>query len=195
MNQYQLFDCACPTDCVENELPSVEVADCPAEVILEESEIQEVYLDDIVRNEQSGEEEFANLPAEVTGAEPGWYGDAVKINTIGDLPPSEDTPRRIHKGWVKYGVSTWTLNIDIMEASESMYNLIRWMQCNKGKLVGAAWKTMGGYIYGTAKASIASANWNLDRGEEGVAIGQIVLEIKADCLPPRELDPELAPAA
>lgn len=193
MTKYQLYDCDCPEECDNATLSEVKFADCAAGVTDELSEIGELFLDDLTTDETSGEYEFTNLPTSVAGVAPSWYGSARRLYVIGDLPAAERTQRTIHKGWVKTGKGTWTLTADILDATNENYNFIKNLQC--GAKVGAAWKTNGGYIYGSVIATVINADWVLARGEESYAIGQIVLQFKGTCLPDREEDPEAEMAA
>lgn len=192
---HQLYDCSCPTSCDAITLPSPNFADCPNGVIDELSEIGEIFLDDLTTTggEGSDELDFTNLPKEVTGAGPGWYGSAHRLFVIGDLPAAENTTRTLPKGWTKKTGSTWTMTVDILDATAENYAFIRHLQC--GQRVGLAWKTNGGFIYGSVIATVQSADWLLARGEDSYAIGQIVLTFKAPCLPPRAEDPEAEIAA
>lgn len=192
---HQLYDCACPTDCTAATLPAVNFADCPTGVTDELSEIAEIFLDDITNTAGVGGDElgFTNLPEDVTGAAPGWYGSAKRLFVIGDLPAAENTTRTLPKGWTKKTGSTWTLTADILDATAENYAFIRALQC--GQKVGLAWKTNGGFIYGSVIATVVSADWVLARGEDSYAIGQIVLSFKSDCLPTRAEDPEAEIAA
>lgn len=193
MTNYQLYDCGCPTDCTTATLPQPLFADCPTGVTDELSEIGEIYLDDLTEDEITGETEFTSLPTSVTGVAPGWYGSARRLYVIGDLPAAERTTRTLPKGWVKNGTSTWTLTADIMDATGENYAFVKALQC--GKKVGLAWKTNGGYVYGSVIATVLNADWVLARGEDSYSIGQIVLQFKGTCLPDRAEDPEAGMAA
>lgn len=195
MTKHQLYDCTCPTNCESATLPAVSFADCAFGVTDELSEIGEIFLDDLTMTGGEGGDEFgfANLPTDVTGAAPGWYGSAKRLYVIGDLPASEGTTRTLPKGWVKKGNSTWTLTADIMDATDENYAFVRSLQC--GQRVGLAWKTNGGYVYGSVVATVTSSDWVLARGEDTYAIGQIVLTFKGSCLPTRAEDPEAEMAA
>lgn len=191
---HQLYDCSCPTDCTST-LPSVSFGSCPAEVTDELSEIGEIFLDDLTTTGGEGGDEldFTNLPQNVTGAAPGWYGSAKQLFVIGDLPAADSPTRTIHKGWVKTLPKTWTMTVDILDATDENYAFVRSLQC--GQKVGLAWKTNGGYVYGSVIATVTSADWVLARGEDSYAIGQIVLTFKGRCLPTRAEDPEAEIAA
>ena len=112
---------------------------------------------------------------------------------IGDLPAADSPTRTIHKGWVKTLPKTWTMTVDILDATDENYAFVRSLQC--GQKVGLAWKTNGGYVYGSVIATVTSADWVLARGEDSYAIGQIVLTFKGRCLPTRAEDPEAEIAA
>ena len=183
----QLYTCPCPTDCNVT-MPAFKFADCVELAPEEKSEIIKVWLDTLTTNETTGEEEPANLPREVTGAAVGWYDGAEELLVIGDLPAPDSEERQISGGRTKFGLKTYTLNIDIDETSQENYDAIRQLSC--GMRVAVAWATRGGYIYGTVVGQVIAADPIFERGDDAYMTYNIQIRWESNCPPPRDEDPE-----
>lgn len=187
MDGIQLYDCLCPNSCGAA-LPTWNFADCVDLAPEEKSEIIKVWLDKLVVNGESGELEAENLPDEVTGASAGWAEGAQELLVIGDLPAPDTNERPISGGRTKFGLKTYTLNIDVDETSDENYTAVRTLNC--GQKVAFAWATRGGYIYGTAIGTVIAANPIFERGEDAYVTYNLQIRWEAQCPPPRAEDPE-----
>jgi hypothetical protein len=141
-------DQICPTDCTEQQIPSVNFDDCSPE--LNDSEIEWVALAksdaaDFTDVEDAAEwttriNQLATTPAPTPD-------DSIRmIRVVGDKPAPEITTRIVSGGRSVQTAKRHTLNIDVDETNDLNYEFARSTSCN------ATYKlwyvTKAGFVYG-----------------------------------------------
>lgn len=176
---------ACPTSCLNADLPAVDFNDCADAFISEESEITEIYI-----SSGTVPSNWANAAA--------WQSvlsqtAANKIRTltgIGNMDLPEGDNRIVSRGRVISDSSRYRIVFDVDDVSDLNYSMLRKLQC--GGTFKIWYKSEGGYLHGGPTgimADIENAGEILARGDDGYSTLQIVFTWEAACSPDRILSP------
>lgn len=180
----------CPENCASTDLPAVAFNDCVDSMVIEESEIEEIYC--------TVPEDGAPLakPTDWT-TKAAWdavvadtgTGKIRRLTVIADKPESESTVRVVSKGRKQQGPRTHTINFDIDDATQANYEFIRRLQCGSSLVI---WYATKDFLYGGPdgfEVNVTKAGQILARGADSIALlaGQLQWTRKWD--PPRIPNP------
>jgi len=200
-----LFCPSCPAGCGDFTLPSFSTA-CFSQAAIEEGEIEEIFFSEkhatnvgepknpITGWTNSG---LSTTPDVNEAAILTWLSTAAQTGAgllrrqlgIGDKPAGEGSEVTGPEGKVIVINKRETINFDILTLDNTTYEVIRWLQCNPEIHI---WFRTKKYLYGGEMgmiATIKNADHVLGRGQETLAVGQLVIEFKTRCSAPRDAWP------
>lgn len=180
-------DQICPTDCSEQQIPSVNFDDCSPE--LNDSEIEWVAVAKSDAADFTDVEDAAEWTARINqlAATPAPDpDDSIRmIRVTGDKPAPEITTRTVSGGRLVQTAKKHTVNIDVDETNSLNYEFARSTSCNATYKVW--YVTKAGLVYGGICGLKAQVILNLiqNRGDGEIEIyqGTITWDDKID--PPR----------
>ncbi len=183
----------CATDCEVETLPVAENPECVNAVVLEESEICDLYIS-LEDPANPGEALFK--PADWT--DPAAWATAIDnastsgikhFSGIGDMPLPEKQEQTIFKKLIKVVGRNYTLNFDAQHMSRVNYEWGRAAQC--GLSVRFWFATIGGMLYGGENGIAATIDIGFpkERGAGAIATMQFLVRWTAKCDPPSIVNP------
>jgi len=185
----KLVDPTCVSDCESEELPVISSSVCNPTIDL--SEIDHIYATQI-GNPLTLVTDLVEWTGRLddTAGDPAVPGAIRTIPVIGEYPAPETNEVNISLDRTVNGITKHTINFDVDDLSDEMYEFMRSTFCNNTWL---AWFTAGSYIYGgnagiqariSMKPSISKG-----REEPNKLIGTVVWKTK---FPPERADNPMA---
>lgn len=174
----KMVDPTCVTDCSSEELPAVESSECNPTIDL--SEIDHIYLTQLDNplTDVTDLVEWTTRLSDVIGGTP-TPGNIRTLPVIGEYPSPESNEVKISLNRTINGISKHTVNFEVDDLTDKMYEFMRATFCNNTWL---AWFAAGSYIYG-GNAGIkcrVSMKPSISKGREepNKLVGTLVWEAK-----------------
>lgn len=189
---YPCLDCA--ENCGETELPVFVSEYCSDAVVLELSEISELYIASIDPADKTkalgGPSDWTSKTSWESAISNTGAGKVRKLFGSGDVPEGEPITVPIHDGQDKVLNYNYVINYDIQSMTQENYTAMRMLQCGGNFRIW--YMTRGGFLYGGQNGipvNVRKATSPSERGKESYKILKFVFAWTAKCDPERIASP------